>query len=547
MKNTLKRTITLLSLGAVLSSCGGGKDPSNIIYSHPEVLTDAGVYPIINDQYKGQVKIGMYGCNNSGIDIDWANNKFFKRFSEATGVNFSFTVINNGGYNEKKSLLLSSGKDLPDIFFKGGLDNYDEVAYGGTRLRPLNDLIDNYAPHIKALLDGNKVIRKSITTPDGNIYSLPTIYTNLPDGNTTNMRGFFWINKEWMGDTPLPTTPQELRNILVSFRNNQLSGRADNGAYPLVISQMTDLVKLFNFYGLDMSSFMVQADSTGKLFFVPTCDTFKEALTFIRGLVKDKLMNSNWASLDADTINSRGSSGDYYGCFIQAAPQYVVGFNKMKQYVTLDPISKDGQDRFWYASAPVQRGCFALTYNCQYPEAAIRMMDALYDIEQPFGLWSTIGKEGEEWTWTDETKTAWKSTVSDNNYAEVMKTTIIQTGDGMPFAVDESFFGKQVTLNDTYTRPLRNRQIGFGRPSFPDIYIKKEDGTKMDKRTSIISTYVERFISDSLSLSGSELKWSDSKYDTEWENFKNNISRSQIDDYLCVLQERYDDFMNATK
>lgn len=40
----------------------------------------------------------------------------------------------------------------------------------------LNDLIDKYAPNFKALMEKYPVIKKGITMPDGNIYSLPTFY-----------------------------------------------------------------------------------------------------------------------------------------------------------------------------------------------------------------------------------------------------------------------------------------------------------------------------------------------------------------------------------
>ena len=174
-----------------------------------------------NHRYKGQVSINVMGASNAAINPDWSKNKFFIRFSEETGINFTFNVYGDASYNEKKALALSTGNNLPDVFIKASLNNYDEVTYGGKTLRSLNELIEGYAPNVKKLLDDNPIVKKSITTADGNIYALPTIYTSLPNNTTTNMRGFFWINQDWMGDLAMPKTPEELKTVLTKFKNEK--------------------------------------------------------------------------------------------------------------------------------------------------------------------------------------------------------------------------------------------------------------------------------------------------------------------------------------
>lgn len=527
MNNYLKRTLLLLAIVPMVCSC---KTTDIIIHSNPDVLTEPGTYPIINEEHAGEVVLNVMGASNAAINPDWAKNKFFQRFSAETGIDFTFNVFGDGSYAEKKSLALSTGNNLPDIFIKANLTNYDEVTFGGKTLRPLNDLIDNYAPNIKELLDDNPIVRKSITTTDGNIYALPTIYINLPNDTTTNMRGFFWINKDWMGDLEMPTTPEELKVVLRKFKNERLTIK---DSYPMVIAGIDDLLRIFNFFGLEMTNYWVQEGSDGKIVFGPQTENFKECLRFIKSLVDEGLMNKNWSTTTATDINAKGSSGDYYGCFVQAAPQYVVGFNKIRQYTTLNPLSVTGEGGFWGAKNPLQRGTFALTYKCEYPEAAIRMIDALYDVDAPYGLWSSIGKEGEEWQWLDEEHTAWKSTVSDNDYSKVMSTTIIQTGDGMPYAVDESFWSKQQTDIDTYTRPLRDQQMLYGYVGYPDVYFTKSELRVIADLAADINSYITRYIANV--ISGAK------DLDSTWEDFA-KFSRLGLDEYLEILQRRLDEF-----
>ena len=527
MKPIIKNSLILLTIVPILCSCKQNKQE---VYSHPEVLTEPGTFPIIKDEYQGKVVLNVMGASNAAINPDWSKNKFFTRFSEATGVKFTFNVYGDASYNEKKSLTLSTGNNLPDVFIKASFNNYDEVTFGGKTIRALNDLIDGYAPHIKKLLDDNPVIKKSITTADGNIYALPTIYTNLPNDTTTNMRGFFWINQDWMGDLEMPKTPGELKTILEKFKAEKCTIR---DSYPMVIAGIDDLLKIFNFYGLEMTNYWVQGDGSGKLVFGPQTDNFKECLRYIKSLVDAGLMNRDWSTTTATDINAKGSSGDYYGCYVSAAPQYVVGYSKIRQYVTLDPISVTGEGGFWGAKNPLQRGCFALTTACQYPEAALRMMDALYDTSAPYGLWSVIGKENEEWQWLDAEHTAWKSTVSDNDYSRVMSTTIIQTGDGMPYAIDESFWEKQQTDIDTYTRPLRNKQMLHGRVGYPDVYFSKSDLKTMADLSTDINNYITRYIANVIS--------GEKDLDATWGDFV-KFNRLGLDEYLRILQARYDDF-----
>src|SRR5690625_7877166 len=86
----------------------------------------------------------------------------------------------------------------------------DIAQYGeqGT-LIVLNDVIDQYMPNLTALLDENEDIRKGLTFPDGNIYSLPTIYD--PDFDALNMQTKMWVRQDWLDQFGMdpPSTLEE--------------------------------------------------------------------------------------------------------------------------------------------------------------------------------------------------------------------------------------------------------------------------------------------------------------------------------------------------
>ena len=84
---------------------------------------------------------------------------------------------NTKNSGEAMNLLLASGK-IPDIV---GTSKIKDVVnqYGPQgAFMPLNDLIDEHAPHLKAYFDERPNVRSALTAADGNMYYIPY----LPDG-----------------------------------------------------------------------------------------------------------------------------------------------------------------------------------------------------------------------------------------------------------------------------------------------------------------------------------------------------------------------------
>ena len=64
-------------------------------------------------------------------------------------------------------------------------------------------------------------------------------------------------------------------------KENSKGRTKEQGGYPLVIAGIDDLLKMFNFYGLDLTNYWVHQDANGKLVFGPTTQNFKEGLRYI--------------------------------------------------------------------------------------------------------------------------------------------------------------------------------------------------------------------------------------------------------------------------
>src|SRR5699024_12261768 len=75
--------------------------------------------------------------------------------------------------------------------------NADLLKYGSQEsFVPLNDLIEEYAPNLTELMEEDPSIRKAITFPDGNIYSMPALIEE--DFLSLRLSARPWINQEWL-------------------------------------------------------------------------------------------------------------------------------------------------------------------------------------------------------------------------------------------------------------------------------------------------------------------------------------------------------------
>ena len=148
---------------------------------------------------------------------------------------------------EAFNLLIASG-DLPPIVAGSSIrDNVNRYGPEGAFI-PLNDLIDKYAPHIKAFFDANKDVRSSILAADGNIYYIPY----LPDGKYG--RGYF-IRQDWLDKLNLktPNTIDELHKVLVAFRDDDPNGNGKKDEVPMFFRHWEELIRMVTLWDGRMS------------------------------------------------------------------------------------------------------------------------------------------------------------------------------------------------------------------------------------------------------------------------------------------------------
>jgi len=161
---------------------------------------------------------------NGDSCTDWNEKEIFKLAEEATGIHVEWEVIDPGVSKDKIAVMLMD-KEQPDLYLgaldeatlSANLDLFYDLSEEG--------LLETYAPTIVDLYDSNKYAWNSIKWEDGSIRSLLT--SGMSDADT--YQSPLIINTEWLQKIgkEIPTTADELYEVLVAFRDGDMDGDGD--------------------------------------------------------------------------------------------------------------------------------------------------------------------------------------------------------------------------------------------------------------------------------------------------------------------------------
>src|SRR5690625_1525148 len=176
----------------VLAACGGAEEEEG--QNEPsENFKEEGM-PIV----KEPIELEIFAGKSATTADDWNDVLLLNEYEKMTNIHIDWEQVPAEGLDEKRNITLGSG-DLPDAFYAANIPVSDIQKYGEQGVFiPLNDLIEKYAPNISKVLDEHPDIKKGLTFPDGNIYSVPTVYS--PDFPSLLVGAKPWINQEWLDE-----------------------------------------------------------------------------------------------------------------------------------------------------------------------------------------------------------------------------------------------------------------------------------------------------------------------------------------------------------
>ena len=164
MKKTLTVLTVILLLAAPLFAGGQSETTAGTTAAVRPTLNEDGTFhlPIADTPTEFSIFLNF---NNMPFDSSW---KVWQRLAADTNISFK-SVISQSNSNETEAynLMLSSG-NLADVIGYVSTADLESLGRDGG-LIPLNDLIDEYAPNIKKMMDEDPKFRQYDTSTDGNI------------------------------------------------------------------------------------------------------------------------------------------------------------------------------------------------------------------------------------------------------------------------------------------------------------------------------------------------------------------------------------------
>jgi len=344
-----------------------------------------------------------YHAGGSGVfQDDWP---VWQVIAERTGVRLTGTA-NPVATDGTEQFNLEAVNLFPaDIYAGPGLGRLF-IQYGqeGAFL-PLNDLINSYAPNIRALLDARPYLENFITAPDGNIYHIPNVAEGLI-AQTVFMR------TDWLDAVGLdvPQNTAEFEEALIAFRDEMPALTGNDVVFPLFGDSLDSLLHLAPMWGGrhgtgDSSGRIVLPEDSDEMYHAILTDEFMPVMQnlsrwYAEGLIDPEIMTRG--SLSRQELLSQNQGGATVHWAVSTA-----GFNVQLRdeiegfrFEAINPVTPDGLNNSWGATrGSVNNNGWAISHNNPNPEATMRLFDFLFTEEGRVLM--SFGVEGETWEMVD--------------------------------------------------------------------------------------------------------------------------------------------------
>lgn len=374
--------LTAVTLVAGLAACGGSETAN--APAEETGVNDTG-FPIVNE--KITIKVMAPNWDNSR---DYNEKKVIQQYEEKTNIHVEWTYF-TGDASEKLSLAFAARDNMPDAFLMADLPTSTVDKYGADGvILPVEDLIEQYAPNIKAAIDEDTDGRKLATAADGHMYAVPSLYRSPAE----QIRGIQFINKQWLDKLGLavPTTTDEYYNVLKAFKEQDPNGNGEADEIPLLMkwdSNMDGIASLFGSWGVssaytgaggscEAGPFFIKG---GKVVVSNMQEEYKEAVKYFNKLYTEGLINVDTFTGEAKAIEAKAKTEPYsVGSYVGWSPTKAGVFSEtVNVYTAIPPLKGPTGEQNVFK--PVY-GVFANNYisaTSKHPKAVIRWMDGTAD------------------------------------------------------------------------------------------------------------------------------------------------------------------------
>lgn len=293
--------VVIMSAGGLFTGCGSAKTSSNTTVNNSVAKAeDKSATTQSNEPYK----ISMMTFDYDGDPLSGENGKVVKsKIEEYTNTSLELQFVPNDSYEDKLSITLASGQDMPMIIAVDGLTpNIINAAKAGA-LWSIDEYIYDKTAYPN-LSQSNEGVNKSISI-DGNLYG---VYRARVLGRNGVGYRDDWAEKLGLSE---PKTIDDVYNMLYQFTYGDPDGNGQKDTYGLNLCKYDGPLDIMQTW-FGAGNGWVEKD--GQL--IPSHQTaeYLEALNWYKKLYDDGLIASDFAVRDTATWqddNKNGKAGAF--------------------------------------------------------------------------------------------------------------------------------------------------------------------------------------------------------------------------------------------
>ena len=473
-----------------------------------------------------ELSIFMHAWNSNGFDDSYA---VFAEAQRLTNVSLKSTVSGMTTNSQQAyDIMMASGHTADIIAYTS--DEIEKSALDGAII-PLNELIDAYAPHIKAYLEQNKDILYAITSYDGNIYSIPKIM------NGDVAKGWM-IRKDWLDKLGLavPQTVEQYYAVLKAFKTQDPNGNGRSDEIPFftrdVNTATTELLSLFGVktrWGLQ----------NGRVTYGEYTPAYKEAMKSIAAWYQEGLIDREIftrASNARETLfeqNIGGSTHDWFTSTMSFNTKMQGKVDGFSLAAIAPPADINGKG--WEESSRAQlTGLgWAISATNEHPVETIKYFDFWFS--EPGNRLINYGVEGVHYTLVDG-KPVFKEELKSSNVPlpQLLSDYGIQINIGF---VQDFAYEEQIMDTDTKAAVRMYQDNGYCMAQFPSLTLSPQEQKVYSTKLAAIEAYI-RDTAQEWVLGGADI-------DAAFDGYIQTLHDMGMDEVLAAYQAAYDRYIAA--
>lgn len=519
--NKKKVLCLVLALAVVLSFAAGcGKKKTANLGFESDMPTGVVEYPLDTDE-----TLTYWMDLPAAIATDVANygeTNFAKTLKEKTGINIEYIHPAAGTQAEALQLMMASG-EMADMIQTSWLGLGPQTYIDQKQIYPLNDIIDAYAPNLKAYIEEDGEIDKMIKTDKGQYYAFPFVRGH----ETLLISTGFILRSDWLKEDglALPETIEDWDAVLEAFQKRCTT--------PLALAN-------FNHFAGGFDTYYGEYIKNGKVVYGPTEKNFKNFLAKLNEWYKKGYIDKNYAMLDT-TMMRASFLNDKAGVVFDAGGGGMGAFITQKKGQAFDvagspfPTHKKGETpKFSSAELKYGLGGVAITTSCKNPALAARFLD--YGYSEEGHMTYNFGKEGQSYNMIDGYPT-YVEEITANKEGKNMSQMLAHNclaGVWGPFVQDKIY------LEQFYATPQQQEAVknwsnnDTAKTRVPQIIMTRDESNEYTAIKGEIDTFVSEayheFITGKRSL------------DT-FDDFVKEVKAMGIEDALAIKQGAYERFL----